>query len=819
MKKTLTKKHFNFVRIASFWGIVIVLILITIGYSAATVNLTAVNPQAFYRVYKIIRISDLTLNNVTNNATATNITFNSYEILSDISLPSSNSTVTFNVDITNLGNEEMSIVDITGVPNNLTYTLGNYTMEATLCDHIDPTQCTLGSTSRIQITFAYDTNGYDGINTDFSLDITLTFDTIDYVARIGTQKYTTLQAAMDAAPTDGTPTTVVLLKNVVERVAVHARRNIIFDFPGLALTNNESAPVIEILNTGKNEQGQSITGPSRLTMTNGTIVTTSKQAGVNAENGGTFIMTGGTIQAIGTSQAVYVNNGGTATISGSAYLSASALVDQNANRYRGTAEAVAGGTLTITGGTIIANGTNGIAVASAGTTTIGTKDGNVNISNPNLKGVDYGIYIAGGTFNFYDGIAKGKVAAINNESAISDIETNHAILHNTETISGDTYYTATLSSGQLVRVTFDADGGQSSEGYRDVLQGTAIGNLPTATKTNSIFLGWFDSNNREIGPSEIINNAVTYTAHWTSSSNLARIGNTYYPTVQDAVNAVPTNNTKTTIQVIADITGENVVVSNGQYVEFDLQNHTMSTTTGSVINNSGRVDIISGTYSRTTTNDETRTIINQSSGVLNISGGTIQSSVHQAIRNYGTATITGGTVTITAGVDQGVINNESGGNLTISGGQITGTKRQAVYNSGGTVTISGNAYLASDVSATSKVRGVLENASGTANITGGTIITTSSRCPAVINNGTMTIGTNDNSINGSSPVIQSNYYGLQINSSKTVAYYDGIIRGSTTNGAINAESRVVTDTQHSVTIHHRSESIDGVTFDTAYLSQ
>ena len=91
---------------------------------------------------------------------------------------------------------------------------------------------------------------------------------------------------MDAAPTDGTPTTVVLLKNVVERVAVHANRNIIFDFPGLALTNDESAPVIEILNTGKDAQGRSITGPSSLTMNNGTIVTTSRQAGVNADLGG-----------------------------------------------------------------------------------------------------------------------------------------------------------------------------------------------------------------------------------------------------------------------------------------------------------------------------------------------------------------------------------------------------------------------------------------------------------------------------------------------------------------------------------------------------
>ena len=674
----------------------------------------------------------------------------------------------------------------------------------------------MGATSRIQFTISYDENGYDGITTDFSLDIAFTFDTIDYVARVGTEKFTTLQDAMDSAPTDGTPTTVVLLKNVVERVAVHARRNIIFDFPGLALTNNESAPVIEILSTGKNEQGQSITGPSSLTMNNGTIVTTSRQAGVNAESGGTFIMNGGTIQATGTSQAVYVNSGGTARIGGSAYLSASALVELNKNRYRGTAEAVAGGTLEITGGTIIANGTNGIAVASAGTTTIGSKDGTVNNSNPMMQGIDYGIYITSGTFNFYDGIAKGKVAAFNNESSISDKETNHVILHGTETIGSDTYYTATLSTGVLVRVTFDADGGQSSENYRDVLEGTTLGGLPTATKTGYIFLGWYDGN-REISANEIINSAVTYTAHWRDVNNIVRIGNTYYSSVQSAVNAVPTNNTKTTVEILADISGENITVASGKYVEFDLQNYTITAASGIIIDNSGKVEIKNGTISRTGANDEKRAIINESGGTMTISGGTITASSYQAVQNKGTMYITGGSISIASTVDQGVLNNESSGVLEISGGTISGTMRQAVYNNGGTITVSGTAHLESDVTRTNNVRAVLQNASGTMYILGGTIITSSASNPAVINNGTMTIGTNDGVISTTSPDIQSNNYGLKITSGKKVYFYDGVIRGGNSFAAITSENDIRTDTNNNITVQHTTATIDGVTYKVAYL--
>ena len=135
-EKNSEKKHFGFMRFVSFSCILFVVLLLTIGYSSLNVNLTMNDTQAFLRVYRVIRVFSLTLNNVTNNANVGNTSYSTNDIMATISLPNSDSTVTFNIDITNLGNVEMSVVDITGLPNNLTYILGNYTKEAALCDYV-----------------------------------------------------------------------------------------------------------------------------------------------------------------------------------------------------------------------------------------------------------------------------------------------------------------------------------------------------------------------------------------------------------------------------------------------------------------------------------------------------------------------------------------------------------------------------------------------------------------------------------------------------------------------------------------------------------
>ena len=81
------------------------------------------------------------------------------------------------------------------------------------------------------------------------------------------------------------------------------------------------------------------------------------------------------------------------------------------------------------------------ALNNAGTLTIGVKDGNINTSSPVLMGEVTGLKSTG-TFNFYDGIFKGKTTAFN--ATITDKEDNSEVLNGTEVISGATYKTSTL---------------------------------------------------------------------------------------------------------------------------------------------------------------------------------------------------------------------------------------------------------------------------------------------------------------------------------------------------------------------------------------
>ena len=70
-----------------------------------------------------------------------------------------------------------------------------------------------------------------------------------------------------------------------------------------------------------------------------------------------------------------------------------------------------------------------------------------------------------------------------------------------------------------------------------------------------------------------------------SSTDVAKIGDTTYASLQDAVKAVPTSGTKpTTITLLRDAAGNGVVVENGQCITFDLADHTYDidgTTVGS----------------------------------------------------------------------------------------------------------------------------------------------------------------------------------------------------------------------------------------------
>ncbi|WP_026497926.1 InlB B-repeat-containing protein [Butyrivibrio sp. WCD2001] len=79
------------------------------------------------------------------------------------------------------------------------------------------------------------------------------------------------------------------------------------------------------------------------------------------------------------------------------------------------------------------------------------------------------------------------------------------------------YNAADAQDAQKVTVTFDPNGGQLETNTRVVSAGINIGTLPTPTRTNYIFDGWYTekTGGRQIGTAETFDADTTVYAHWT----------------------------------------------------------------------------------------------------------------------------------------------------------------------------------------------------------------------------------------------------------------------------------------------------------------
>ena len=562
-------------------------------------------------------------------------------------------------------------------------------------------------------------------------------------AEVNGVRYDTLAEAIAAVPSGNTETTVKLLKNTEENIKIAKNKNIVLDI------RNHTISVTT---------GAIIENEGTLKIMNGTLTSSSVTDGaINNKSTGKLTISGGKVMmtAEGGKQALY-NDKGIVEITGAAYLFSAS---KQASNLRATVQNQPGGTMTITGGTIVSK--NYQAVNNFGTLTIGTKDGNADRTTPLLQGATVAVNSTT-DYKLYDGILKGKESVTNDVSKIVEMETGYELAQSEEVISGETYKTAFLAESETV--TFDANGGTPSESTKTVESGTAIGALPTPTRTGYMFDGWYTSRDggSKVTENVIVTKDVTYYAHW-REVKVAEINGIQYSSLQEAVNAVPTNGTETTITVLANLK-ENVVVNRGKNIVFDLQNYTLS--------NNGNNAVITN------------------NGTVSISNGSIYSNASTA-----------------------AINNNGGGTLKISGGNITATSRAAVYNiANGIVEISGG-YLTSSATGTPSgatlARATVQNlAGGTVTITGGTIVQTKQQ--AVTNGGTLIIGTPSDGINTTSPDIRGESYG--VDNQGTFRYYDGVIKGKT-----NAITGTITDQEQNTTIVSGTEVIDGKTYVTVKL--
>ena len=565
------------------------------------------------------------------------------------------------------------------------------------------------------------------------------------VAEINGTFYSSLQDAVSDVPTDDTETTVKLLRDTTEAIHVNAHQNVVFDLQNYTISNDGSTRIIDNYGTIK--------------ISNGTLTTNAAQGAINNESGAKLVIDGGSIIATGSGsrQAIY-NNGGIVEISGTAYLCSE-------SNTRAAVQNQSKGTLNITGGTIVS--TRYYGVQNAGKMTIGTEDGVSNKTTPVIQGFKHGIYSTA-NFSFFDGIAKGATSAISDVSKVANKETGYNITNSEETIDGKVYKTAYLSISNVV--TFNPNGGTVSETSRAIENGNAIGNLPVPTRAGYNFLGWFTDPDvgTQITASTIVTQDITYYAHWQASAT-AEINGTTYNTLKAAINAVPANNTQTTIRLLRDAS-ENVTVPANKNILFDIGNYTLSSATNNAV-----------------------------------------------ITNDGTITITNGNIYQTYGF--AAINNNTTGKVIMTGGNITSTgTRAAIYTVGnGIVEISGDAYLSSNASGFTTLnqntyeRGTVQAVSATANtiITGGTIIATDG--VGVSTCGPLTLGVkNDGVVSTTSPVIKAETSGIKC--TNTLNFYDGIVKGKS--GAIDG---TISDCEPGYVKVDGTESINGATYYTAYL--
>ena len=206
--------------------------------------------------------------------------------------------------------------------------------------------------------------------------------------------------------------------------------------------------------------------------------------------------------------------------------------------------------------------------------------------------------------------------------------------------------------------------------------GNAPANLPEGVVVNSYYTTYsgYDSPAQDGSLFALSDPVETY---------VAQIGETKYATLADAIAAVPTDGTETTITMIADeavVGNVGVTVAAGKNITLDLNGHTISQTgpmagAGYLIKNQGTL----------TLKDSTDTAKNGTgTGKMTTSSenpdtGDIPSYANNLISNYGTLTIESGNYKsfTNAGYASFVVDNYSGGTANIAGGKLSNTAEYA----------------------------------------------------------------------------------------------------------------------------------------------
>ena len=153
--------------------VLFVVLFLSIGYSSFTTKLQMEGIAANVRIKADIRITSVSVDSFKSSAVSSYEERNVDNITTGVFLPNADSEITYRVEITNLGNAEMGILSITGLPGNMEYSLTNYNLKDKICD--DNNQCSLGIKKEILLTIKYKEGGFDSNNTSYNLKLDFDF--------------------------------------------------------------------------------------------------------------------------------------------------------------------------------------------------------------------------------------------------------------------------------------------------------------------------------------------------------------------------------------------------------------------------------------------------------------------------------------------------------------------------------------------------------------------------------------------------------------------------------------------------------------------
>lgn len=162
--------------------IAIIIISITIGYSAFGTEMNIDGATAKIRLEENIRVTAFSVENTVQNAYSSYEDYNISNLLTEVTLPQQDSSITYKVTVTNFGNQEMGVLSIENLPDSLEYQLTDYQLKEKICNN--NSECTLGAKKEFFITLKYKDN-VSPTETNYTLNLVLDFRPFHKISYIG----------------------------------------------------------------------------------------------------------------------------------------------------------------------------------------------------------------------------------------------------------------------------------------------------------------------------------------------------------------------------------------------------------------------------------------------------------------------------------------------------------------------------------------------------------------------------------------------------------------------------------------------------------